>query len=711
MTKNKNNIKNFLLELGTEELPQGVLELLEGSFQNLLEKRLQEERIPFSKVSCCFSPRRIVAFIEKLGPVQEDQTVEWMGPSWDRAFDAAGKPTPALDGFMRSKDLKLADLQKKTTPRGDYVTASRRLSGEKTEKVLPKLLENILTGLPFRKPMRWNESRFAFPRPIRWIAALWGEKIFKLEIAGVKAGNFTYGHRVLAPGKIKITGGANLAAFKALLRKRHVIADTEERKQSIREQYFKKTGLKDCDEDLVNETAQLVEEPFVAVGDFGASFLKLPKEILITSLKKHQRIFALKDKKGKMSGKFAAVLNGKRAKLDVIVSDYRGVLEAKLRDALFFFAEDVKTPLEAKTPRLKDVIFLGKLGSLAEKSERLIALAEYAAKQLHLSAEEKTDLQRAAKLCKADLLTQMVYEFPVLQGIMGREYARADGEKEAVCLAIAEHYLPLQLSQDYQELKKQQNKTGALLAILDKVDSLAGAFGTGLIPTGSQDPYALRRAGGGVVKILRAFSFRLNLLDLCAEAVKLYGAKLTQPAENTLRSLQEFFKERIIFEAGVKPGSKEEEILKAALATEWRDVADLVKRYESVLGFSKKEKKIFEQARKVVERTHNILKGAKEQIPDHLDAELCREPLEKKLYDLVRDSSGAVQGFYEQGAFGDLTRLYGESFHGPIDEFFEKILINVEDQAVRKNRQALMKKINRLYVEKVADLSFVSAQV
>jgi len=699
--------RNFLLEIGVEELPTDALAVVEAHFKPDLEKRLAAERLSYHKVEFYFTPRRLVLFIAGIGDRQKAETVEWLGPAWDKAYDAEGKPTPALAGFLKSKNLGEGDVSRKETPKGVYVAARKILEGKKTEEILPGIITELLKSLPFAKRMRWDETGYPFPRPARWIVSLLGSKVLRFSIGLVKSDAFTTGHRFLSPGKMKVRD-ADFAAFKRLMVKLNVTLNPEERKQSIRKQFRAKAGRADCDEELVELNANLTELPFVITGKFSKSFLSLPKEILSTCMKKNQKIFLLTDAQGRSKAEFAAVLNGRKNDLPKIVEDYRGVLEARLRDSEFFYAEDTKEPLEKKVPRLKDIIFLGKLGNIEEKIGRMAGLAEGLAKSLELSEEEKENLKRACFLCKADLLTQMVYEFPELQGIMGREYARVNGEKEEVARAIAEHYLPKQLAQSYEDLREEQTKSGALLAILDKIDTLVGAFGIGLEPTGSHDPYALRRAGGGIVKILRTFRYPLDLQELISQAIGLYGTRLTQPAEAIAKALERFFKERAVFELGIKAGSKEDEILKAVFGTAWSNISGVFLRYERLEKFFHKDKPAFEKARKVVERTNNILKGAKEEIPEIIDTSLFRFELEQRLYDALKQAEGRIPSLALEGKYEELTRSYGEILYAVLHEFFDEILVNAEEPELRKNRQALMKRVNRLYVDCAADLAFVS---
>ncbi|MBI4549943.1 MAG: glycine--tRNA ligase subunit beta [Candidatus Omnitrophica bacterium] len=696
--------RNYLLEIGTEELPTDSLDLIEGAFGSALQEKLRGARVRFSRLSLYTTPRRVAVFIEGLAPKQDSEIVEWVGPSWERAFDAAGKPTEALAGFLRAKNLKETDITKKETPRGNYAVARRTVPGKRLEQVLPELVSAALRELAFPKTMRWDRHRTSFPRPIRWILSLLDRNVLAFSVGDVKAGRVTYGHRFMAPAKRSVPK-ADLKAYRAVLKKAHVLLDLAERKALIQKQFAAKTRSVP-DAELVHVTAQLTEEPFVVTGAFSADFLSLPQEILATTLKKNQKIFTVGDARGKLKPQFAAVMNGKRENLPRIIKDYRDVLEARLRDARFFYQEDTRERLEQKVDRLKDIVFLGKLGNMREKVERMVHLAGAFSQAAGLAPQDAEDLRRAAFLSKADLLTQMVYEFPELQGVMGREYARASGEREPVAAAVAEHYLPRNLQQSYQSLFKEQSRLGSLLAILEKIDTLVGAFGIGLEPTGSQDPYALRRAGGGIVKIIRAFKHRFDLLDLIRESVRLYGGRLAKDETAVTRGLEAFFKERIAHELGVPAGSVEDPILKAVLKTSWSEIGGVIFRFEVLKHVHDKDPGSFEKARKVVERTHNILKAAGKSA-EAVRQELLIEPSERHLYELIGEKSADLRHLADEEKFDTLTQLYGKLFYDPLHEFFDKVLVNVEDATVRENRRALMRAVNRLYVDRVADLALV----
>lgn len=480
----------------------------------------------------------------------------------------------------------------------------------------------------------------------------------------------------------------------------------KERKAAVRQALEKKYHKNSLDEELIHITAQLVEEPFLMEGSFSKSYLELPSEVLASCMKKNQKIFACYDPKGQLTSRFLAVLNGKRKNLAGIRAGYENVLDSRLKDARYFFEEDTEEPLEKKLPLLEQIVYLGKLGTMRQKTERLEQLAaDFSA--LTGRADLKDALQRAARLSKIDLMTRLVYEFPELQGIVGREYALASGEKEEVASAIGTQYLPKNLSEDFREVKKQMSPLGALFGILDRLDLLVGAFGTGLEPTGSQDPFALRRAGGAVVKIWRAFRFPFQL----SEAIKKVQEKYPQSAgiskgADLENQLKKFFEERVTFELQVKAGTRESEILTAVFRSSFDNLADVYDRYEILTQLYENDPEAFIKTAKVVERTGNILKGVK--VTAGVDPSHFRENSERKLYQIFNEHSAEIVAFLEKKDYGRATFRFGEIFYQPVHDFFKEVMVNVEDPALRSSRQALVSQINRLYTDRLADLSLLS---
>ncbi len=707
----KSESNRLLLEIGVEELPLSHWRFVtSGAWEKLASDLFQEYRLEYSSLQINTTPRRIVFLFEGVSDKQKVSDKVHRGPSVDKAFDADGKPTKALQGFLQSKGVTLAKTTQEKTDKGTYIIARVSESSKKSTAIVPELLKTLIQKLPFSKNMRWEETGIRFTRPVRWLLSLYKDKVVPFEFAGVKTGNVSRGHRFLSPKEFKVK---RIAEYEKLLKKNHVILNRKERRSLVVKQINQLAKKKSWNADyfdagLVEEITDLVEEPFACSGSFDKSFLKLPSQVLSTCMKKNQKIFACFSTKGKLVPEFVAVLNGKRKNAKKVSADYQNVLESRLRDAQFFYQEDTREPLENKVSKLKGIVFLGKLGTVYEKTGRLKQLALFLSDSIGISEQEKQDLVRAAELCKADLVTSMVFEFPELQGVMGAEYATFSKERSEVAKAIDAHYWPKSLNLSFSALKKQMNSTGALLAIIEKLDTLVGAFGSGLIPTGSQDPYALRRACGGVVKTIRAFGFSFSLLALIEKAKELYGNKVSEFNAETGKKLNSFIKERLVYELEAKSGTQSYEILQAILETGFDDLSDVYQKFELLNKYAKKQTGKFTRAAKVVERTGRILKGVKDEIPTQIKKELLQENLEKQLFEVFESNEAQFKEKLVGKHYAEATEFYGDIFYEPIHQFFDGVLVNAEDQKVRANRQALLRKINSLYVDSVADLSCIS---
>ena len=695
---------NLLVELGTEELPESALNVVYSELEKKTSAVLKQERLSFKEIRVEATPRRVSLYIEGLAAKQENMEEELSGPSVEKAYGADGKPTPALNGFLKSKRATPKEVITKDTPRGQYIVIKKKHVGKAAVKVLPEILQGVFGGLSFAKFMRWEKTGFKFPRPARWLVAIFDKKVIPFKFAGLKATNKTYGHRFLAPRAITLKG-ADWKLYEKALKKAHVILSLEERKKMIAKSLKGKYQQVSFDEELLHTAANLVEEPFMLDGKFSKSYLELPSEVLASCMKKNQKIFACYDGKDRLSGRFVGVLNGKRTGLVQIRAGYENVLDSRLKDARYFYKADTKEPFVDKLSSLEQVTFLGKLGNMLDRSTRLENLAEKFSEMIGRN-DIKADLKRAALLSKIDLLTSLVYEFPDLQGIVGREYALESKEKEDVALAIGSQYLPKSLTESFGDVKKQMTPLGAMFGIIDRVDLLVGAFGTGVEPTGSQDPFALRRAGGSVVKIIRAFRFHFSLEELIEASTVLYGNLLTVDAKTLQSKLKKFFQERLVFETQVKSGMRPFEILQAVTRSSCDDLADVYERFETLTALYDRDPDVFIKAAKVVERTGNITKGAPADI--QLDSGLLTETSEKQLYQLVEAKTQEIEGFLAKRDYEKATSRFGEIFYSPLHDFFEQVMVNVEDTALRATRQALMKRINHLYSERLADLSVLS---
>lgn len=701
MTKKK-AVLNLLVEIGAEELPLSALDLIYSDFKNAFGRLLERDRIAFSNIEVEATPRRISFFVGGLDARQKDsEEISW-GPVKDKCFEPGTQnPTPAFSGFLKSQNAKPEQIvwEEKAPGTGFRAKFTKKLTGKPVKEVLPLLIQEVFQTMQFKRGLRWDATGYKFPRPIRWIAAILGNSVLKFKIADVTSGKTSMGHRFLSNKNFNILK-ADWQAYHKLLEKQEVILSIEKREALIRGELAKKYGQKNPDEDLVHECAQLVEKPALLQGGFDKEYLELPADVLATCMKKHQRIFAVYSS-GKLQNKFVAVMNGKRSGLPKIAADFEKVLESRLKDARFFFKEDTAQHLEAYGKKLNQLAYLGALGSVADKTERLvIAAQDFAAAAGKKNLGES--LRRTCFLAKNDLLTHLVFEMPELQGIVGGEYAKHFGEKPEIAQAIAQQYLPKNLSEKHDDVKKQMGELAALFGILDRLDLLVGAYGTGIEPTGSQDPFALRRAGGILVKLIRSFDIHFSLNTMVEQLAGLYGAKLTK--REGLPRLNKFLQDRAAFELGVKPGTQEYEILQAVLKTGFDDIAGVFVRYEKMMRVSIEGRNDFLQSVKIVQRLSNILKSSKETVSSWNSAKLVEEK-EKALGQVFNSSKPAVEEKIAAGDFQAANKLYAQALALPVEAFFDKVMVNAEDAEIRRNRIGLLTEIRDLYTKNLADLS------
>jgi glycyl-tRNA synthetase beta chain len=703
---------DFLLEVGVEELPLASLDVIYQELGKKVREALVAQLFTFDDVYVEATPRRIALGIKSLLIQQPDRKEESKGPMLDKAYDASGKPTKALEGFLKSKEVTLNDIMIKELPKGKAVYVVQELKGQSVQQILPELITTVFKNLSFPKLMRWEASGFKFPRPVRWIVALVDDVVLEgFKLAGIQADRKSYGHRFLAPQSFVINN-ANWKTYNDALKKAEVVLSLEERENMILTDLKSQLQQNKVDEELLHLSAQLIEKPFLMKGNFKESYLKLPAEVLATCMKKHQKIFAYYDSKGILQNHFMAILNGERKGLDRIQFDYENVLESRLHDARYFYEEDLKTPLAKHLDALKELKYLGDLGSMHDKVLRLKEISSIFVKQTGHEDNLK-DLTRVIELAKNDLMTGLVYEFPEIQGIAGREYALKNGENQIVAQAIATQYLPKNLFEDYENLAQLMNPVGALYGVLDRFDLITGAFALGMEPTGSQDPYALRRAAGSIAKIVRAHEIHFSISVMIQSLMKIYGKiNLTKKeeavtVESVSSKMNKFFRDRLIFELKLQPGTMDYELFEAVWKTNSDDLADVYSRYSSLIKIEKEHGDQIVLAGKIVERTNNILKAVKSEI-GAVDKSLLEAPEEKKLFELIDKTEKTLNQKMDNREFSQATRLFCDTFFEPVNQFFDHVMVNVEDVKVRENRQALMKSINSLYTARFADLSVLS---
>ncbi|MBL1210442.1 glycine--tRNA ligase subunit beta [Geminocystis sp. GBBB08] len=536
-------MSNFLLEIGTEELPADFINSAISQWQHKIKQNLKDEFLHPSKINIYGTPRRLGMLIEGLEDQQPDRDEEIKGPPISTAFKD-GKPTPAAEGFARKQGVSVTDFQVKATDKGEFIFINKKTVGKQTTAILQKLIPQWITGLEGRRFMRWADGDLRFPRPIRSLISLWNQDILPVELVNgsttLKSDRFTSGHRILHPNRVTISSANN---YIASLEKAFVLVDVKHRIQKIEGEIKVLAdtvgGKAEIYPDLLAEVTNLVEYPTAVLGKFEPDFLKLPSEVIITVMVKHQRYFPIKDEKGDLMPYFITISNGDPQKSDIIATGNAKVIRARLADAQFFYQADCDEHLETYLPQLETVTFQEDLGSMHDKVNRIIAISQQIAEQLNLNELQRTEIDSTASLCKADLVTQMVYEFPELQGIMGEKYALVSGESATVAKGIFEHYLPRNAGDILPE-----TLNGQVVGISDRLDTIVSIIGLGMMPSGSSDPFALRRAANGIINITWHGNLNLNLHQLLSQACEEFVIAHPQK-ESPLNIIKEFFIQRI----------------------------------------------------------------------------------------------------------------------------------------------------------------------
>ena len=693
-------MSNIILEIGCEEIPARFMPGFLDELKKKAAEKLTRERLTFGKVVTLGTCRRLVLYIEDLAAKQPDLTEEVKGPIAQVAFDAAGKPAPAAIGFAKAQGIAVEKLTVKTVNNKNFVFAKVVRKGQTAEKVLPILLPEIVTSIYQPLSMRWGTLDFKFIRPIHSILALYGNKIVKFELAGIKSNNETFGHRYFRPspsgrgGKLKgqRVRAADASLYKKLLLKLGVIVDQNERKELIRkkvEAAAKKVGAQALiTEDLLTEVTFLTENPEAYIGKFRVEFLDIPQEVLITSMKKNQKYFPLIDTSGKLLAKFAVVTDG--CKNPKVVLGNEKVLSARLSDARFFFEEDKKQALKMRIPELEKISFFEKLGTMYHKSERMGRLGEWVGKRFGLNESAIKSVRRIAELCKADLSTKMVFEFPELQGVMGKEYALLSGEEPVVAQGILEHYLPR-----FADDKLPASLEGMTIALADRLDSIVGSFAAGYIPTGSEDPYGLRRAAQGMIRIILEKKLDLLLDEAIEHAHKLYEPVLLghQDLAKIKKDILEFFVGRLrplLLEKGIRY-----DITEAALYN-FNDILDVFEKAAALNPLANEP--WFSGVIASADRLSRIAGNASRQQISEAD---LVDKEEKELYELYQKVNWEVGEKIKKEAWAEAAKELAR-LTDPIERFFDKVLVMHQDEKLKLNRLALLKSLEKLYLS-VAD--------
>ncbi len=677
---------DFVFEIGTEEIPARFLPRLRDQLVETTGRLLQEQELS-AEVTSYATPRRLVVYASQLPakqPVREELVT---GPPVAIAYDDNGEPTKAAQGFAKSQGVEVNALFSEQTERGAYLAVRKTVGGNDARELLPRLCQDLLAALSFPKSMRWEASQATFARPVRWLLALLDREIVPVEAVSLTAGRQTFGHRTMGAGPWEVPEAASY--FDVLRDKGRVILDVAERTRRIREEAEAQAsahgGRVAWDESLLGEVADLVEWPQAVLGGFDASFLELPRAVLLTSMQSHQKSFGVENEVGELLPYFVCTLNLVPQDLDLVRKGWERVLRARLEDARFFWQVDGKASLATWLDQLDKVIFLGPLGSMGDKARRLEGLAgEVAAR---VAPEAADSAQRAGRLAKTDLVSEMVGEFAELQGLMGGVYTRQKGEAASVAQAVAEHYLPTG-----PESVVPSNAEGAVVALADKADTLVGCFGLDMVPSGANDPYALRRQALGIIRILLEYGWRLSLRDLLSWAQQAYATNVQWKSEPgvALQTLETFFGHRL--KAYFQGRGYETKIVDAALGAGWDDVPALAQRLDALHGFAAEED--FEQAVLTFKRADNIIRKQGTQVDADLDGEYSttalQEEQEKILAAALEDLAPRWAALWEQEAFDDLFGLLRE-LRPAVDGFFDHVMVMCDDPELRHNRLNLLK--------------------
>lgn len=713
-------MEKLLFEIGTEEIPAKFMPGILKQLKELAAAKMQELRIPFEDITVYGTPRRMAFIAGGVAETQADVVVEAKGPSVKIAY-VSGAPSKAAQGFARGQGVDVKDL----VVRDNYIYAVKHLAGQPVVELLPGLLMDILTSLSFPKTMRWADYEFRFVRPIRWMVALFGDQIIPVEICGVKSGKFSMGHRFMqqslkaaaesqgllsaalskvgnkvysalagVKGAVEIPSAGD---YKKVMYDNFVMVDQDERRalilQQIKDLAAQNGGEAEINEDLLEEVNYLVEWPTALCGKFEEKFLSLPKECIITPMREHQRYFPVLDEDGNLLNKFITVRNGGSEHLDIVTHGNERVLRARLSDAEFFFNEDRAIKLEDRLEKLKTVSFQEGLGNMYDKSERLVKMAEMLRFAINTPVDEE-ELRRCALLCKTDLVTGMVIEFTELQGVMGREYALLDGEKPEVATGIFEHYLPR-----FAGDALPATTIGRIVGIGDKLDNICATFSRGLAPTGSQDPYALRRQALGVINILLDANYHISLAKIIAGTLYLLDIKPEETGK-LVPQIMEFFKQRLrnlLMDQGIRY-----DVIDAVFADKRNDdMVDLAVRCKALAAYV--EAGNAEPLVQVSVRVSNLCKKIEKEVA--ISGALFKDESENKLHEVVAAVSKEIIPEIVLYDYAAVLKA-GEKVIEPVNTFFDNVMVMDEDENVKNNRLAMLEEVRGI-VNAVGDLSLL----
>jgi len=688
------SVENLIIELGTEELPPKQLRTLAEAFRDGMKTQLEKADIAFESIEFLASPRRLAVSVKALATGQADKVVEKRGPAISSAFDADGNVTKAAEGWARSNGITVAEAERLKTDKGEWLLFKAQVKGQETKSLLAAMVDNALTKLPIAKPMRWGSNTLQFIRPTKTLTILLGSELIDATVLGCKSDRIIRGHRFHCDKELVLDHADNYVSL--LHDEGFVVVDYEARKALVKEQVIaaatKENGVADIDDDLLEEVSSIVEWPVTYVGSFEDKYLDVPAEALIYTMKDNQKYFPLLSNDGKLMARFIFVSNIDSKDPVQVIEGNEKVVRPRLADAEFFYNQDQKVTLESRIDSLESILFQKQLGTLKEKSARIANLAAIIAEKIGANA---TDSKRAGLLCKTDLMTDMVLEFPDVQGVMGMYYARFDGESEDVAVALNEQYMPR-----YSGDQLPSSLVSCAVALADKFDTLVGIFGIGQIPKGDKDPFALRRAAIGALRIIVEKDLDLDLEDLVKASADSYGDKLTAEVST---SVVDFILGR--FTAWYQDKNVATDIIKSVMARRPTRPSDFNKRIEAVTAFRALEaSKTLAAANK---RVGNILAKTDDAISDSINSALLIEDAEQSLANVVEKLTTDLAPVFAVSDYNTaLTQL--AQLKDPVDAFFDNVMVMCEDNATKLNRLALLNKLRNQFLN-VADISLLQS--
>jgi glycyl-tRNA synthetase beta chain len=686
-------MSELLLEIGTEEIPSDYLENGLKELKRLAELYLKDNRIEIEgDLHTYGTPRRLVLVGKAIADKQEDTIQEITGPPQKAAFDEEGNPTKAAFGFAKKQGVSVDELQLLETPKGVYLYIKRKMPGRLTITILSEVLPKLITNIPWPKSMRWGSEEFSFVRPVHWVLALFNGTIIPFEVAGITSGTQTRGHRFMAPQSMEIE---DLEDYLQKMNESSIIIDQKEREDRIEKAVITAaktvSGLPVIDPELLFTVTNMVEFPSAICGGFDKAFLTLPDPVLITAMKENQRYFSVRDHEGNLMPNFVAVNNTVARDESIVRKGHERVLQARLADANFFFKEDRKRLLEDRLEDLKTVIYQAELGTSFDKVQRFTRLAEYLAEQI--IPEKIHDVGRVAKLCKCDLVTEMVMEFPSLQGVMGKEYARLDGYHEDICIAISDHYLPIQA-----ESQLPESLIGSIVGIADRLDTIVGFFSMGLEPDGTADPYALRRQALAIIRIVRDKKIAISFQDFIHKSASILNETISFDQKEVEDSVSIFIKNRfknLLLSEGIT-----QDFIEAVISIDFNFLHQIEKKIQALQRF-RDISKDFETLAISFKRIINIGKGFEETYS--VNPDLFEHKSEEglwKTFQLVYDEAKREidrENYFE--ALSIISRIIK-----PVDEFFSEVMVMAEDRRIKENRLGILKSLHQFFLQ-VADFS------